>query len=378
MGRRLDDIFNECYERVRSGETIESVLASYPEHTDELERLLRTAFDIGRRGSYIQPRPEFRHWTGVRLQGAFEYARRQKQKPTARGFNWSTAWAVALTALVIVVVSGISTAAAASNAMPDGALYPVKLATEQARLALTFSESAKAELYAKYAERRVIEIETMAEQGKPELAAATAEKLASHLDSASTAITKATEVPQAAPPVTTSVAEPTPTAGETAVQEPTSTIPSQPAPQQAPPQETATTASTPPTETTEKVAPEKTTKAEKAERVRTALENSTSRSLTALQKAMDRASPETKDRLQKAMDRLSEKGYRKPEYKHGPESWRQDDDNKKEQEGDDNYSAIPEQQTSSSSVDKSSNASKSSDNNLTPSRQQYRPRNRSQ
>lgn len=365
MGRNLDEIFNECYERVRSGERMESVLASYPEHAAELEKLLRTAFDIGRRGSYIQPRPEFRYWTGVRLQGAFEYVRRQKQQPRGRGFNWNTAWAVALTAIVIMVVSGITTAAAASNAMPDGALYPIKLATEQARLALTFSESAKAELYARYAEKRVIELETMAEQGKIEAAATAAEKLASHLETATAAITKITEVPQPTATVTTS-AEPSPTTQQPAQEVPALT-PIEKTPTKQPAAQEVTTTATSTNETTGKTAPEKTTRAEKAERLRNALENSTTRSLTTLQKAIDEAPPESKDRLQKVMDRLSEKGYRKDRHKDDRDSQIQDKEG-----GQGNTSP---QEPSAPSTEKAPDASQQPGSSSKPSGQHSGPRN---
>jgi len=356
MGRKLEDIFNECYDRVRSGEPMQSVLASYPEHAVELERLLRTAFDIGRRASYIQPRPEFRYWTGLRLQGAYQYAQHQKRSPIGRGFNWSTAWAVALTALIIVVVSGIGTAAAASDAMPDEALYPVKLATEQARLALTFSESAKAELYAKLAEKRVIELETMAEQGKIDLAAATAEKLASHLESASTVLAKITEAPQATPAVTATTTEPVPT------------VTAEPAPEQ-PPQETAPTTATPAAESAaEQKAPEKPSRAERPERIKTSLETSTARSLTVLQKAMYEASPEAKPKLEKAIERIHEKGRWKREGNPGgsPADRQQ---NGAEEEDTDSGQQEP-------SVDRPSSTTQPSDNHYSPSWQSPKERNR--
>ncbi len=382
MARKLADIFNECYERIRSGESLESCLASYPEHAAELEKLIRTAFDIGRRGSYIQPRPEFRHWTGVRLQGAFEYARRQKQKPVARGFNWSTAWAVALTAIVIVVVSGISTAAAASDAMPDDTLYPVKLATEQARLALTFSESAKAEIHTRLAEKRVIEIETMAAQGKTELATTTAEKLATHLEIASTTIAKIADIAPTELAVTTTVpvTQSTPPPAEESVTTTPSPAPSPkptPAPEQPTPQKEETTSPTATTEgsavgtksqrTTER------TKTERAERLRTALENSTSRSLTALRKAMDEASPEARPALQKAIDRISEKGYRRsgqePDDKDNESKDNADSQEQKDSSGQD---ANPQQQTAPSPTDKPTN------NNQSPSKYQFKPKVHSQ
>ena len=60
---------------------------------------------------------------------------------------------------------GGGTVAAASNSMPDGPLYPVKLATEEVRLTLTPSALGKAELYANLADKRVVEIIYVANRG---------------------------------------------------------------------------------------------------------------------------------------------------------------------------------------------------------------------
>jgi hypothetical protein len=49
--------------------------------------------------------------------------------------------------------------------MPDGVLYPVKIATEQAHLILTPSRIGKAELYANLADKRVSEIVYVANKG---------------------------------------------------------------------------------------------------------------------------------------------------------------------------------------------------------------------
>jgi len=380
MARKLDDIFNECYERVRSGEHLESVLSSYSEHATELERLLRTAFDIGRRGSYIQPRPDFRYWTGVRLQGAYQYARQQKQKPAGRGFNWSTAWAVALTAIIIVVVSGIGTATAASDAMPDEALYSVKLATEQARLALTFSESAKAELYARLAEKRVIEIETMVAQGKTELAATTAEKLADHLEIASANIAQMTGAAPAATAIAPTTAKPTatpqvPAAEEpkpsppqpvTPSQEPTTTQEPAPAPQQ-PPQQEATATGTSVTEPADEQKKAGETRAEKMERLRTLLEKSTVRSVNALQKAMEEAPPEAKPKLQKTIDRFSK--FKKEDFSDHKFDKKNPGD--EEPEGDNSQDSGTQQEEPSSSLNKPSQTSQSADNDTAPSGQHH-------
>jgi len=200
MARKLDDIFNECYERIRTGESLHSCLARYPEHRAELKSLLETAFDIGRRASYIHPRPEFRHWAQVRLQGAQHYASQQGQVAKPGHFSWwRQSWAVAVTAVLILMLTTGSTVAASSNAMPDQTLYPVKLATEEMRLAFAVTDTQKAEIHTQLAETRAAEVEVMASQGKTEHAAITAARLAKQLELANSAIAQAESAAGTAP-----------------------------------------------------------------------------------------------------------------------------------------------------------------------------------
>ena len=71
---------------------------------------------------------------------------------------------------------------AAANSMPDNTLYPVKLATEQVQLTVTFSDIGKAELNAKLADKRVDEIVVMASKGDPESLQIAAKNLNSNLE----------------------------------------------------------------------------------------------------------------------------------------------------------------------------------------------------
>jgi hypothetical protein len=73
-----------------------------------------------------------------------------------------------LIAFLVVVIGGGGTIAAASNSMPDSALYSVKLATERVQLAVASSDISKAELNAKFASRRTEEIGYMASKGNPQ------------------------------------------------------------------------------------------------------------------------------------------------------------------------------------------------------------------
>src|SRR4030065_1828692 len=117
MARNLEDIFNECYDRIRADESLQSCLARYPEHHAELKSLLETPFEIGRRASYIHPRPEFKHWAQVRLQGAQHHANQQMQVEKPSPFSWwRQSWAVAVAAGLIMLLTTRGTMAAPPQA----------------------------------------------------------------------------------------------------------------------------------------------------------------------------------------------------------------------------------------------------------------------
>jgi len=176
--KEFDNILDECLERLLvKGETIEQCLASYPEQAAELEPLLRTAL-AAKDASAIEPRPEFRATARYQFRSAL---REVKTKRGLRLFVWQPRWATAVAIVLVLLLAGGGTVAAAGNSMPDGTLYPVKLATEQVRLRLTPSELGKAQLYANFADKRVLEIARMAKEGKPQLVERTAQRLDAHL-----------------------------------------------------------------------------------------------------------------------------------------------------------------------------------------------------
>ncbi|MFH1647088.1 MAG: DUF5667 domain-containing protein [Chloroflexota bacterium] len=164
MGKvnEFDNILDECLERLLRGEAIEPCLADYPDHADELEPLLRTALDA-RDAAAIRPRPGFRD----RARYQFQAAIRDTEVRGSRGFlGWQPRWVTAIAVVIALLAVGSGTVAAASNSLPDGPLYPVKLATEAVQVALTPSATGKAQLYVKLADKRVDEIINMADKGK--------------------------------------------------------------------------------------------------------------------------------------------------------------------------------------------------------------------
>jgi hypothetical protein len=181
--KRFEDIFEECLELVLTrGEPIESCLSRYPEQAGELRPLLETAL-LTKRATAVEPSAEFRARARAQFERVLE---EQPAKPKRAGFTWSWSWqprwAAAVGVVVAVVLMSGGTVAAASRSMPGQALYPVKQATEQARIALTLSEMGKAELYVQLADRRVTEIVYLADKNDPRLVQQVTEQLDSYLD----------------------------------------------------------------------------------------------------------------------------------------------------------------------------------------------------
>jgi len=165
--REFDNVLDECLERLLvKGETVEQCLDSFPEHTDALKPLLETALAV-KEASAIQPRSEFRDKARYQLHSVLQEAVSGRRRSFFSWWSWQPRWAMVVAVALVVLLAGGGTVAAASGSMPDGPLYPVKLATERVQLFFTPSALGKAELYAKLVDRRVSEIARMAGANKP-------------------------------------------------------------------------------------------------------------------------------------------------------------------------------------------------------------------
>lgn len=160
--RQFNHIFNECLDRLLRGESIEQCLEQYPAQAEELRSLLQTAAGV-KNAACIEPGVKFMTQARAQFRAALQVAAEKKSRPA---FQWLPNWSVALAGVLIVLVASAGTMVAAQTSMPDQPLYAVKLATEQARIKLTLSDIAKAELYARLADRRVAEISYLADKGK--------------------------------------------------------------------------------------------------------------------------------------------------------------------------------------------------------------------
>jgi len=178
---KSERILDECIDRMAKGETVEQCLLRYPEHSAMLKPLLE-AVAIAHQASYIQPRPEFRVLARRQLLSNLQYKRRRKEPREFPFFIWRPRWAVAIGTVLVLLVACSGTVAVSSSSMPGDTLYPVKVASEEMQLTLTFSNMEKAELHTKLAERRSEEMAYVAsEKGDMAEVEEVRSRLSSHL-----------------------------------------------------------------------------------------------------------------------------------------------------------------------------------------------------
>ena len=333
--RNFEDVLDECLERLLvKHETMEQCLQSFPQYSERLRPLLQTAL-ASRHAAAIQPAPQFKERarqqfkTALR-EKALQQSGRQKSAFSLNFLGWQHGWTAAVAVVLVISLAGGGTVYAAAGSMPDSPLYSVKIATEQVRLVLTFSELGKAELNAKLADKRVGEIIYLAEADKPEKMTMITQNLNNHLIELS-ALVSAPEVVSMASAVEKAVVAQEAPAPQ-AIVVPTTSPQKAPSPPQTPavgrtpdtkPEEEPTTNLTlargeykkSSGETSEQGEDEKKSKeddqkADKRSRLKTKVESQANSNNARLRAALEKASESSKPALQKALSQ-SETEYKK-------------------------------------------------------------------
>jgi len=196
QSRPFDDILDECLERLFSADwSVEQCLEAYPEHAAELAPLLRMAVAT-RRAISVKPNADFK------ARARYQFMAEVDRRPSRFGWprlNWQPRWAMVILVVLAIVVVGSGTVVAADSSMPGSVLYPVKLATERVRLAMTFSDVGRVEFLVGMVDRRVAEIDHAVAKGRPEHVERVTERLMAHLEEMSS-LSLAKETPVTAGP----------------------------------------------------------------------------------------------------------------------------------------------------------------------------------
>ena len=172
---RFEDILAECIDDIKAGKaSVEDCLGRYPSIRGQLEPLLRIALEI-RKPPDVKPSPSFKMKARVRLMDEIHgrqvatrwpWSRYNSQaKPATYIRRFSTSAAGVILAIILAVFGlGAGTAYASQASLPGDTLYPIKLATEQAGMVLVGDDVARAERALSFANKRVREMEALAEK----------------------------------------------------------------------------------------------------------------------------------------------------------------------------------------------------------------------
>jgi len=175
MNRKIEEILQNCIALIENGETIEGCLDKYPEYSDELGALLKTASLLSSALPEVSPSLDFEEETEAKLLAAVRAKRRACQlvgveTPKGKVLPFSKRWAiipafakVAAAALVCFMLTG-GVVAASANSLPNSPLYVLKRGVEKIQLAFTSNEEAKVELHLKLARKRLDEAEALKEK----------------------------------------------------------------------------------------------------------------------------------------------------------------------------------------------------------------------
>ena len=197
----LEQILKTCLELIQTRqETLDSVLARFPEHADEIRPLLEATSWMNAQRDALAPRPGFVAESRQRLMARLEHEKAAgltEAPPEAEPGFWdalvslfdrirlSPQYVIASLLLVFLVLSTSSVAAASQRSIPGDTLYPVKTSLERVHLALTFNEAHRAALHVDYAKRRLTEIRSLVTEKRFEYLDSTINQFESQADQAS-------------------------------------------------------------------------------------------------------------------------------------------------------------------------------------------------
>ncbi len=154
-----------CLQQIQAGCSLEEALAAYPEYSQEMRPILEASQALIALGTDVRQeasRP------AVRRMQARDKVRFMQAAQALEARSKKSLWSLPLRfgmglafILILVIFSAVRTVAASSRALPGEALYPIKLASEHARLLLASTQSERLELERNFDRERTDEVEAL-------------------------------------------------------------------------------------------------------------------------------------------------------------------------------------------------------------------------
>ena len=167
-----EQLLERCLQEVARTGDAEAVLAHYPQHADRLRPLLQVALATSQMYADVPAPP--RGLAAGRRRLLEAAAQQRVQAPATRTLSHNTErkpkmqllFATKIVSAVLAVVVSLSAvgggaAVAANGSIPGDVLYPVKLTSEDVRMALASAPAGQVALALQFADQRVAEIRAM-------------------------------------------------------------------------------------------------------------------------------------------------------------------------------------------------------------------------
>jgi hypothetical protein len=170
--REVEKALSATLDMVESGKsTVEEALNRYPALRAELAPLVGLAMELRAMPEVTAPdslRAHKRPVFAPRLvdEQAAGWWRRLRL-PAPLYYEWTSTAVRAAAAFAVALALGSGTLVASAGSLPEEPLYPIKLAVENARLAITPDSGSRAQLEMQFAARRLDEVAAAVEQGRP-------------------------------------------------------------------------------------------------------------------------------------------------------------------------------------------------------------------
>ncbi len=179
---RLEDMLNDCIERMLRGESVQSCVGRYPAHAAELLPLLKVAQAAIQASASVTSRQEVRARGLAQLMRAASRHRPRQASPVARYRRLILSpLAIGFAAFMLVAVAAGGTTVAASSSVPGDPLYWVKTTRESITLRMPRSDAEKAQVLVHLANVRSYEARQLMLRGRYDEAMHTAARAREHL-----------------------------------------------------------------------------------------------------------------------------------------------------------------------------------------------------
>lgn len=162
MDAQLEVKLIECLDALAQGESLERILARYPQDAAQLRPLLETA--AGLPALRMEPSEAAKMQSRQKFMAQADLLRRTSPRKTM-GFlpRFATGF---IAAAVVAVVLGTGAVAASGSALPGDPLYGLKRSVEDARLQSASSPAQRGELQREFDQRRVDEANELLNAGR--------------------------------------------------------------------------------------------------------------------------------------------------------------------------------------------------------------------